>query len=222
MTARRILLFEAMPARDANGRALPSKLYFYAPGTMTPKAVYTSSALTTLHAFPVVSDSNGQFADIWADDQQAFDVGWADTATGGTQRFYENVSPLADALSASAQAAEAARDAASASAAAAATNASEAMTAETAAETAQTAAEEAQAAAEAAAATAVQIAGFDPALYQLRSEEGQANGYAPLNGSGKVPDTHLTTAPVSTAQQAAIDAAAVTSAGLAAALAIAL
>lgn len=33
--------------------------------------------------------------------------------------------------------------------------------------------------------------GFDKSLYQLRSEKGQANGYAPLDANGKVPATNL-------------------------------
>src|SRR5690242_2643779 len=55
-------------ATDANNRALSgAKWYFYTTGTTTPAAVYTTSALTTPHANPVVADSSGMFADIYLD-----------------------------------------------------------------------------------------------------------------------------------------------------------
>lgn len=216
MAAGRLIIPGFMPAEDGNGTRLGgAKLYFYENETTTLATVFTSSALTTAHTNPVVADANGVFPAIWADTTEEFTVASTDSDGAPVLPPYDNVSASVDATLASADLAEAAKISAEASADAAAESATDLATA-------VAAAEAAQAAAEAAAATAEQIAGFDPALYQLRSEEGQANGYAPLNGSGKIPDTHLTTAPVSTAQQAAIDASATASAGLAAAFAIAL
>lgn len=138
MVARPIIVPGAMPARDANGRALPSLLRFYSPGTTTPKAVYTSSALTAAHEFPVVSDSAGRWPAIWADESQSFNVGWSDQALDQTIATYENLSPAADAVLSSVAQAEAFADAA---------------------ETAQTAAEAAAAEAEAAVADLGDLSG---------------------------------------------------------------
>jgi hypothetical protein len=55
-------------ATDANSSPLSgAKWYFYATGTTTPQAVYTTAALATPHANPVVADSGGQFAPIYFD-----------------------------------------------------------------------------------------------------------------------------------------------------------
>lgn len=114
MTARQILVGGAMPSRDANGRALPANLYFYDPDTAlsTPATVYTTSALDVAHAFPVASDAAGRFEQIWADDAESFDVVWANAATGAQIRVLEGITPLSDALEASATLAESAADAA--------------------------------------------------------------------------------------------------------------
>lgn len=50
---------------DSNGNPLAGgKLYTYAAGTTTPLATYTSSAVSTPNANPVVLDANGE-ADVW-------------------------------------------------------------------------------------------------------------------------------------------------------------
>lgn len=120
MTARQIIVAGAMPSRDANGRALPAKLRFYMPQTSTPATVYADSDLTVALAWPVISDDAGRFAQIWAEEQQYFDVTWSDLATDSLIAGYSNIRPLSDALSASADEADAAADAAQAAADAAA------------------------------------------------------------------------------------------------------
>lgn len=57
-----------LPARatDANGNPFSgAKLYFYASGTLTPQAVYTTDDLTTPHTNPVIADSGGMFPAIY-------------------------------------------------------------------------------------------------------------------------------------------------------------
>lgn len=55
-------------ALDASGNPLAgAKLYFYRTGTTTSVPVYTTPALTTQHASPVVADSGGLFAPIYLD-----------------------------------------------------------------------------------------------------------------------------------------------------------
>lgn len=169
MTARRIILPEAMPARDNNGRALPSKLFFYAPGTTTPKSVYTSSGLTVAHSFPVLSDSSGRFDAIWADDAEKFDVAWTDKANDAVQARWENISPLSDALTASASTAESAATAAS-------TSQTEAANSATSAANSATKASDA-------AATAVAIAGFDPTDYVAKTRLVSTSGLASGGGN---------------------------------------
>ena len=41
------------------------KYYFYTTGTTTPISSYTTQALSTPNAYPVVADSNGRFPPIW-------------------------------------------------------------------------------------------------------------------------------------------------------------
>jgi hypothetical protein len=141
MAARQIIVPGAMPARDANGHALPSKLRFYEAGSgSTPKSVYTSAALNVAHSFPILSDSAGRFPQIWADEDETFDVSWSDQVYDATVAAYSDVRPLSDAVLASTDQAEAAADAAQA---------------------AQAAAEEAAASAEAVADT-LDLASLDP------------------------------------------------------------
>ena len=102
MTARQIIVAGAMPSRDTNGRALPSKLRFYLPQTTIPAVVYTDSDLTVPHEWPVVSDDAGRWAPIWADTDTYFDVVWTDRATDSNIAAYANVRALDNALSASA------------------------------------------------------------------------------------------------------------------------
>lgn len=202
MAAGRLIIPQYMPAENADGsRIARAKLWFYdysgGQATTTLKSVYSSNTLTTELANPVVADDSGVFPAIWADTTESFTVVVTD-ADGAPLKTYDGVSPSIDATLASATLAESAKDSAEASATAAAASASTASTAATTATTASTAAVAAAASAEA-------IAGFDPTDYQAVSEKGANSGYAPLNSSGKVPDTHLTTAPVSTPQQTALD-----------------
>lgn len=199
MAAGRLIVPGWMPAENASGdRIAGARLYIYENGTTTLAEVFTTSSLGTALANPVVADDAGGFPAIWADTTDTFTVAVTD-GSGAPLAAYDGVSPSIDATLASVALAESAKDSAVLAASSATASAS---TATTAAGTATSAASTAVAAA----ATAEEIAGFDPTLYQLRSEEGVADGYAPLNASAKVPDAHLTTAPVSTPQQAALDA----------------
>lgn len=49
-----------------------AKAYFYATGTLTPVNVYTTSSLTTPHAWPVVADVNGVFPAIYFDQSNKY------------------------------------------------------------------------------------------------------------------------------------------------------
>lgn len=187
MAARQIIVPGAMPSRDENGRALPAFLRFYAPGTSTPKTVYTSNTLATPLAFPLPSDSAGRFPQIWAEEAEYFDVVWSDQVFDAPiGPGFSNIRPLDDALLASADIAQEAADAAEdarddaqeiaanlgdlqgavAAAEAAQLAAEEAQegaeTAQSGAEDAAQAALDAQTAAEAARDDAVEIVGFDP------------------------------------------------------------
>lgn len=50
------------------------KLYFYLAGTTTPATVYTSSAMTTAHAHPVLATTAGLFPAIWLSASVTYDV----------------------------------------------------------------------------------------------------------------------------------------------------
>lgn len=50
------------------------KLYFYLAGTTTPATVYTSSAMTTPHAHPVLATTAGLFPAIWLAAGVSYDV----------------------------------------------------------------------------------------------------------------------------------------------------
>lgn len=55
-------------ALDANANPYAgAKWFFYATGTTTPQSVYTTFAMGTAHANPVVADSTGKFANIFFD-----------------------------------------------------------------------------------------------------------------------------------------------------------
>lgn len=102
-----------MPSRDANGRALPGLFRFYMPSSGgIPKTVYVDAGLTVPHEFPIASDGGGRWPQIWADDGQAFDVGWSDQVFDATIKTFSNVQTVKDALLASADIANAAADAA--------------------------------------------------------------------------------------------------------------
>lgn len=198
MAAGRLIIPGFQPATDANGdRIAGAKLYFYANGTVTLATVYTTAALTTELVNPVVADAAGNFPPMWADTASTFTVAGTDAAS--VPMFaYDGVSPSIDATLASVALAEAAKEGA-------VDAANRADAADTASSQNAAAALASATAAAASAATAVEIGGFDPSLYQLKSEKGQANGYVALDGDGLVPDAHLTGAPVSTDQQAALD-----------------
>lgn len=200
MAARQIIVPGAMPSRDANGRALPAKFRFFVPAAAltTPKPVYTSSALTTPHPPDITSDAAGRWPQIWADDAEAFDVGWYRLDNGATIKTFLDVRPADDAVLASvaladaaADAAEEARDqtqaiadkfgdvdAAVTAAQQAATNAGQHATdadeAKDAAVTAQGLAEQAQAAAEQAKEDAEAIVGIDDPSKLVRVDVAQA------------------------------------------------
>lgn len=54
-------------AFDSNGDPISgAKLYSYVTGTTTNLATYTTSALSVAHTNPIIADSAGRFADIWA------------------------------------------------------------------------------------------------------------------------------------------------------------
>lgn len=126
MAARQLVVLNASPSRDANGRALPAVLKVYLPETSTPATVYTASNLAVAHPFPIVSDSAGQWPAIWAEEDSAFDVGWFDLNTGAQLAFYTNVQVAQDALLASAEISQAGAVSAAASADAAELSAEEA------------------------------------------------------------------------------------------------
>src|SRR4051794_17538579 len=56
-----------------------AKAYFYRTLTSTPRNVYTTSALSVAHAFPVVADSAGRWAPIFLDTDEAYKVVITDT-----------------------------------------------------------------------------------------------------------------------------------------------
>ena len=58
------------PSRATSSKGLNldgAKWYFYQTGTTTPQSVYTTAALDTTHANPVVADAAGKFANIYFD-----------------------------------------------------------------------------------------------------------------------------------------------------------
>lgn len=73
-----------MPSRSRNGGAAIAELRFYLNQTVTPATVYTTSALTTPHPFPLVSDDAGAFPPVWADTANSFSAAWS-TDDGQTQ-----------------------------------------------------------------------------------------------------------------------------------------
>lgn len=69
------------PALDSAGVSISgAKLYTYIAGTTTPKTTYTTVALSTPQANPVVADSAGRFPELWAADGATFDLKWTDAA----------------------------------------------------------------------------------------------------------------------------------------------
>ncbi|MET3526184.1 hypothetical protein [Phenylobacterium koreense] len=77
-----------------------------------PATVYTDPALTIPHEFPIRSDSGGRWPQIWADEEDTFDVGWSDQLHDANIATYTNVQTVKDALISSADIANTAADAA--------------------------------------------------------------------------------------------------------------
>lgn len=69
-----------------------AELYFYEPGTLTPKDVYTEATLTTEHAHPVVADGAGRFASIYLDSETTYRLIIKDSA-GNTLTDIDNLIP---------------------------------------------------------------------------------------------------------------------------------
>lgn len=68
------LFFPRFRALDANGAPLAGgKVYTYAPGTTTAKATYTTAALSTANANPVILDANGE-ANIFTADGETYKI----------------------------------------------------------------------------------------------------------------------------------------------------
>lgn len=99
MAAALIFIPGAMPSFDRDGDTCVGELYFYVPGTFTPKPVYTSNALTTAHAFPVVADASGTFPPIWADSAQSFDVVWETIEASPRTKSLSGVQPATAVIS---------------------------------------------------------------------------------------------------------------------------
>ncbi len=100
MAAALIFIPGAMPSFDRNGNTCVAELYFYVnDGTYTPKNVYTSSALTTPHPFPVVSDASGVFPAMWADNLDLFTVVWATRESDPRSLTWNDIAPLSSAAS---------------------------------------------------------------------------------------------------------------------------
>ena len=75
MAAGRIVISEYAPARDRDDTLVAgAKLYVYENETTTLATIYTSAALTTPLANPVVANSSGQFEQIWADNTLTYSV----------------------------------------------------------------------------------------------------------------------------------------------------
>lgn len=63
------------PSRATNSNGLNldgAKWFFYRTGTTTPQSVYTTAALSTAHANPVVADAAGKFAPIYFDTSKIY------------------------------------------------------------------------------------------------------------------------------------------------------
>lgn len=100
MAAALIFIPGAMPSFDRNGDTCVGELYFYVPGTFTPKDVYTDNTLATTLPFPVVSDGSGVFPAIWADDAESFDVVWVTIEASPRTRSLSGVQPAIDVIEA--------------------------------------------------------------------------------------------------------------------------
>lgn len=91
MAAGRIVLPAYQPALDSDGNPISgAKIYTYYNNTTTPRATYTDAGLSVPHANPVVADSSGVFASIFADRAVSYSVTVTD-ASGAPLASYDNV-----------------------------------------------------------------------------------------------------------------------------------
>ena len=75
MAAGRIVVEGFQPALALSGAPISgAKLFFYLNGTSTLTTVYTSATLLVAHTNPVIADSAGRFASIYADATLLFKV----------------------------------------------------------------------------------------------------------------------------------------------------
>jgi len=96
MAAGRIVISEYAPARDRDDTLVAgAKLYVYENETTTLATIYTSAALTTPLANPVVANSSGQFAQIWADNTLTYSVSITgpDGQSIGNPSVFDDYSP---------------------------------------------------------------------------------------------------------------------------------
>ncbi len=88
--AGRILLDACNPALDSNGDPdADATLTFYANGTTTPQAIYTSSTLGTPLANPLSPNAAGQFPAIWGGNLSVYSVKW--TSGAGTEITFNDI-----------------------------------------------------------------------------------------------------------------------------------
>lgn len=75
MAAGRLVVPGWTPAVDADGTPIPNaQMFFYLNRTTTLATVYADEALTTPLANPILANSAGQWAAVWADDANLFSV----------------------------------------------------------------------------------------------------------------------------------------------------
>jgi hypothetical protein len=70
-------IYSSARSREFTSAGAPlsgGKLYFYLAGTTTPATVYTSSAMTTAHAHPVLATTAGLFPAIWLSAGVTYDI----------------------------------------------------------------------------------------------------------------------------------------------------
>ena len=88
--AGRILLGISNPSLDADGVvAAGTTLTFYLVNTLTLASIYANSGLSTPLANPLTCDAAGRFPQIWAEDDDIFDVKWS--VPGASPITYEDI-----------------------------------------------------------------------------------------------------------------------------------